>query len=355
MKALELVVPATPGPVPKLGPPQFTQADYEGRTSSATVHTRAAWVDDPLGGDDPMLEVWVNNGDRADLFDGQTSYARSEFWYEPQSDSPRVGDRFWLATSFLLGDGVKGRLFRQPSAWALGVYQLHPPVGDTSMLSPAVALDLDGGDISWRSHGQVLPNYGLGRRQWVLAEILVGNSSTGATQGGSQLWHGLDVAPDPDGPPKLPWKAYKTGSDQGGIPTNPALKGANWHKCGAYRLDQAADDSSFPWVIGIYSWAVQPTRALAIEKGWRSLAAPPPPPPADPVVDALGREWGQFMLNRPGPRGSWTQDQRWRADNPGALAKLVAYRDGGGPKPDLGPDGTGARMVEHVTAWLEAT
>ena len=67
----------------------------------------------------------------------------------------------------------------------------------------------------------------------------------------------------------------------------------------------------------------------------------------------LENEWAQFMLDKTGPRGGWTQDQRWRDDNPGALQQLLAYRNSGGTRPTL-PLGTGARMVFHVDAYLKA-
>lgn len=76
---------------------------------------------------------------------------------------------------------------------------------------------------------------------------------------------------------------------------------------------------------------------------------------SDPLanLDDLEAEWAVFMEDRPGKRGAWTQDQRWRADNPGELAALVAYRDGTGPRPTLATT-TGRRMAEHVDAWREA-
>lgn len=69
-------------------------------------------------------------------------------------------------------------------------------------------------------------------------------------------------------------------------------------------------------------------------------------------LDDLEAEWAVFMEDRAGRRGQWTQDQRWRADNPGELAALVAYR-AGGPRPTLAT-ATGRRMVEHLDAYLEA-
>lgn len=65
----------------------------------------------------------------------------------------------------------------------------------------------------------------------------------------------------------------------------------------------------------------------------------------------LEREWAVFMENRPGPRGGWTQDQRWRFDNPGELTELEGYR-AGGARPNLAT-ATGRRMVAHLDAWLK--
>lgn len=67
----------------------------------------------------------------------------------------------------------------------------------------------------------------------------------------------------------------------------------------------------------------------------------------------LEAEWAVFMEDRAGGRNKWTQDQRWRADNPGELASLVAYRESGAPRPALNT-ATGRRMVEHVSAYLKA-
>jgi hypothetical protein len=72
-----------------------------------------------------------------------------------------------------------------------------------------------------------------------------------------------------------------------------------------------------------------------------------------PNLSALESEWAQFTLDKTGPRAQWTQDQRWRADNPGAYQQLLAYRAGTGPRPVL-PPGTGARMVFQVDAYLIA-
>lgn len=66
----------------------------------------------------------------------------------------------------------------------------------------------------------------------------------------------------------------------------------------------------------------------------------------------LENEWAQFTLNKTGKRSAWTQDQRWRADNPKAYEELQDYREGG-PRPVL-PAGTGSRMVFHIDAYLKA-
>ncbi len=68
----------------------------------------------------------------------------------------------------------------------------------------------------------------------------------------------------------------------------------------------------------------------------------------------LENEWQQFMLDKAGPRGQWTQDQRWRHDNPGQFQQLLAYRATGQNRPSL-PPGTGSRMVFHVDAYLKAS
>lgn len=83
-----------------------------------------------------------------------------------------------------------------------------------------------------------------------------------------------------------------------------------------------------------------------------ALMAATTPTPADLVV-ALDEEWAIFLEDRPGGRGNWTMDQRWRADNPGEYAKLKAYRDGTSTRPFLNTE-PGRRMVAHVTAWLAA-
>lgn len=72
--------------------------------------------------------------------------------------------------------------------------------------------------------------------------------------------------------------------------------------------------------------------------------------------EKLEREWAAFMRDRPFPpeqRGRWTQDQRWRDDNPGQLDQLVAYR-AGGPRPVVPADGgTFERMIWNIDAWLD--
>lgn len=73
-------------------------------------------------------------------------------------------------------------------------------------------------------------------------------------------------------------------------------------------------------------------------------------------LDDLEREWEEFMFDRPGKRGTWSQDQRWRADNPGKLQQLLDYR-AGGARPDFSGSPQGSperRMLEHLDAWHEA-
>ena len=71
----------------------------------------------------------------------------------------------------------------------------------------------------------------------------------------------------------------------------------------------------------------------------------------DMIVAELDAAWAVFLENRSGGRGNWTQDQRWRADNPGEWVKLLAYRDGTGPRPSLASE-PGRRMVfETPPGW----
>ena len=72
-----------------------------------------------------------------------------------------------------------------------------------------------------------------------------------------------------------------------------------------------------------------------------------------PNLNALEAEWAVFMEDKAGGRNGWTQDQKWRADNPGELAKLLAYREAGGERPVLTSE-PGRRMVFHVDAYLLA-
>lgn len=70
----------------------------------------------------------------------------------------------------------------------------------------------------------------------------------------------------------------------------------------------------------------------------------------------LEQEWAEFMYDRPGGRSGWSQDQKWRADNPGKLSHLIGYRNGG-PRPDFSTSKQGAterRMLEHLDAWHKA-
>ncbi len=73
-------------------------------------------------------------------------------------------------------------------------------------------------------------------------------------------------------------------------------------------------------------------------------------------LDDLEAEWAQFMHDRTGGRSKWSQDQRWRSDNPGKLQQLLGYR-AGGPRPDFSTSAQGSverRMLEHLDAYLEA-
>lgn len=66
---------------------------------------------------------------------------------------------------------------------------------------------------------------------------------------------------------------------------------------------------------------------------------------------ALDTSWAIFMEDKPGGRGNWTLDQKYRNDNPGELEKLLAYKNGGA-RPTL-TTATGRRMVEVITAIRE--
>ena len=66
----------------------------------------------------------------------------------------------------------------------------------------------------------------------------------------------------------------------------------------------------------------------------------------------LEAEWAVFMEDKTGKRNSWTQDQKWRADNPGEFQALLGYRNGG-MRPTLATE-PGRRMVHHISAYLKA-
>lgn len=70
----------------------------------------------------------------------------------------------------------------------------------------------------------------------------------------------------------------------------------------------------------------------------------------------LEAEWAEFMFDRPGPKSDWSQDQRWRSDNPGKRDQLLAYRSGGA-RPAFSAAKKGSpelRMRAHIDAWLKA-
>lgn len=81
----------------------------------------------------------------------------------------------------------------------------------------------------------------------------------------------------------------------------------------------------------------------------------PPPDPCQPKLDTLKQmlqeEWDVFMENKTGNRNQWTQDQKWRADNPGEFQKLQDYR-AGGVRPTLSTE-PGRRMLQHIDAERE--
>lgn len=62
-------------------------------------------------------------------------------------------------------------------------------------------------------------------------------------------------------------------------------------------------------------------------------------------LDVAWAEW----LKPAGPGGKPSQGERWRKDNPGEWAKLLAYRQGG-PRPAL-VSNTGRQMVCETAAW----
>lgn len=70
----------------------------------------------------------------------------------------------------------------------------------------------------------------------------------------------------------------------------------------------------------------------------------------------LEAEWAVFMHNRDGNRNQWSQDQKWRADNPDKMSKLSTYR-GGGARPDFSGSAAGSvelRMLHHLDAYAKA-
>lgn len=75
-----------------------------------------------------------------------------------------------------------------------------------------------------------------------------------------------------------------------------------------------------------------------------------------PNLADLEAEWAEFMHDRAGDRKGWSQDQKWRTDNPGKLASLLTYR-GGGPRPDFStakPGSPERRMIRHLDAYIKA-
>lgn len=75
-----------------------------------------------------------------------------------------------------------------------------------------------------------------------------------------------------------------------------------------------------------------------------------------PNLADLEAEWAEFMFNRPGDRPDWSQDQKWRADNPGKTAALLTYRQGGA-RPNFTTSKPGSperRMLRHLDAYIKA-
>lgn len=75
-------------------------------------------------------------------------------------------------------------------------------------------------------------------------------------------------------------------------------------------------------------------------------------------LDDLEAEWAEFIFDRPGSRSGWSQDQKWRADNPGKRDKLLAYRADRTKRPNeyeqAERGSVERRMLEHLDAWWEA-
>jgi hypothetical protein len=72
-------------------------------------------------------------------------------------------------------------------------------------------------------------------------------------------------------------------------------------------------------------------------------------------LEDLQAEWAEFTHNRSGPRRDWSQDQRWRVDNPGKLDELLLYRSDRSKRPgefeNAEPGSPERRMLEHLDAW----
>lgn len=281
-----------------------------------------------------VLETELRDTDRG----GYGGNCRNEFWLGDNAEGGiyMPGQTVSCAFAFKLPVG-----FPLPPGWNT-IWQIHTP-WDYGKVAPAYAspmtlIALEGGKIRFQNDAEggddYMCDFEFGKWHVWGVSVLFGRP------GHLRVWHGVDEIPsspvvDKDRNTCIPNHSTATGEyTKNGFYRSVATEGKiHVHRRDAYAETPNGIDRAFEM----------------FEQHCRPALLGSAPPPVNETLAALEREWAVFLEDKPGPRGQWTQDQRWRADNPGELAKLVAYR-AGGTKPALTSE-PGRRMVEHLTAW----
>lgn len=243
----------------KTGYPDWNDCDYEGQGNGNGVNDRMQWVQNPLGPAVAVAKMWVQSGDQADKFGG----CRAECWQEPHSlNGLKVGMRVFCCFSVFLPAS-----FKTAPGWGL-VWQIHTPVGSTT-LSPLLALDTNGGKLTFRGVGDVPGGWNKGRWQLFATDIVMGSGSAGSFK----AWCAVDAKPDPAKTPTLARSGYTTHPGDG--------DGNQWAKLGPYR-DPAGGVATYPTeaFYGGYGLSTNSMAEAMADAQFDAILGVTPPPSA---------------------------------------------------------------------------
>lgn len=242
-----------------------------------SLQGRLKWVADPAGGSVPVIRWELRHGDECTAQYG-TDGQRVELWPEPFDEVP--GTSAWFVIQWLLGDGVTGDAFRQPSGWAL-MFQNFDKGGG----SPPFALEIGktnqvtAGACDWIGNARTAPANENGRKKLAPATLghwhsfLISIKFEQTAAGQVTVWHAQDGLPKLTDPFVEQWTQRTLYDGQ----AHPTLH--------LYREPKAAGE--YPWVAYSKPFVRAATAARALELAGGGTPGPPSPAAAQAAIDAI--------------------------------------------------------------------